>query len=77
MRRGHATTEGDIVILGAGYGGLTIAREAILRYLRALTPEQLQRTGRHPRYGAIQVREHVVEWAYHDLDHLRQILVTL
>ena len=53
------------------------AREANLRYLGALTPDQLDRTGRHPRYGPISVREHVVEWAYHDLDHLRQILAAL
>ncbi len=53
------------------------AREGNLALLRTLTPEQLSRAGRHPRYGPITVREHVVEWAYHDLDHLRQILAVL
>ncbi len=53
------------------------ARSASLAMLRAITPEQLARVGRHPRYGRIAVREHVVEWAYHDLDHLRQILAAL
>lgn len=50
------------------------ARAANLDLLRGLTEEQLQRVGTHRRYGDITVREHVVEWAYHDLDHLRQIL---
>ncbi len=53
------------------------ARAENLALLRTLTPEQLGRTGRHPRYGTVAVREHVVEWAYHDLDHLRQILAAL
>ncbi len=53
------------------------ARAENLELLRGLTPEQLGRAGRHPRYGRITVREHVVEWAYHDLDHLRQILAVL
>ena len=34
----------------------------------------LRTRGRHPRWGAISVREHATEWAYHDLDHLRQLL---
>lgn len=50
------------------------ARAENLRLLRGLTSEQLARTGSHPRYGRVTVREHAVEWAYHDLDHLRQIL---
>lgn len=53
------------------------ARTQNLAFLRTLTPEQLQRTGRHPRFGPISVREHVIEWAYHDLDHLRQIFAAL
>lgn len=50
------------------------ARTRNLAFLRLLTPEQLQRTGKHARYGDISVHQHVVEWAYHDLDHLHQIL---
>jgi DinB superfamily len=53
------------------------ARTGNLRLLRGLTAEQLARAGRHPRYGPITVQEHAVEWAYHDLDHLRQILGAL
>jgi hypothetical protein len=53
------------------------ARSDNLRLLRGLTPEQLACAGRHPRYGPITVQEHAIEWAYHDLDHLRQILSAL
>jgi hypothetical protein len=53
------------------------ARTHNLAFLQGLTPEQLARTGQHPRYGTITVREHVVEWAYHDLDHLRQLLAVI
>ena len=53
------------------------ARAENLALLRGLTPDQLARTGRHARYGTLTVREHAVEWAYHDLDHLRQLLAAL
>ncbi|MBX6773248.1 MAG: DinB family protein [Chloroflexi bacterium] len=53
------------------------ARQENLTMLRGLRPDQLERAGQHPRYGRITVREHVIEWAYHDLDHLRQILAAL
>lgn len=53
------------------------ARAENLSMLRQLTSKRLGRVGRHPRYGNISVREHAVEWAYHDLDHLRQILAAI
>lgn len=53
------------------------AREANLAFLRTLTPAQLARGGEHPRYGHITAREHITEWAYHDLEHLRQLQATL
>lgn len=53
------------------------ARATNLEFLRGLTPAQQQRTGRHAKYGQISVSEHVVEWAYHDLDHVRQIFAAL
>ncbi len=52
-------------------------RNATLAFLHRLASEQLTRTGRHRQWGRITVREHVVKWAYHDLDHVRQILATL
>lgn len=53
------------------------AREQNLDFLRTLTPTQLARGGEHPRYGRISAREHIIEWAYHDLEHLRQLQATL
>lgn len=49
------------------------AREQNLIFLRTLTPAQLDHGGEHPLYGRISAREHIVEWAYHDLDHVRQL----
>jgi hypothetical protein len=53
------------------------ARAANLDWLRELTPEQRAHVVQHPRYGEITVDTYVAEWAYHDLDHLRQILSVL
>ena len=53
------------------------ARAANLVWLRQLTPEQRAHVVDHPRYGEITVDTYVAEWAYHDLDHLRQILAVL
>ncbi|MGH2346794.1 MAG: DinB family protein [Chloroflexota bacterium] len=56
---------------------LVAARTANLAFLHELTPEQLTRTGRHQKYGIISVREHVIEWAYHDQDHLQQLVTII
>lgn len=48
-------------------------REQNLAMLNTLTPEQLARTGAHREFGHISAREHIIEWAYHDLEHLRQL----
>jgi DinB superfamily len=53
------------------------ARARNLEWLRTLTPEQRAHTLEHPRYGEISLDTYVAEWAYHDLDHLRQILAVL
>jgi hypothetical protein len=53
------------------------ARAENLAFLRALTPARLDQGGVHKRYGRISAREHIVEWAYHDLDHLRQLQATI
>jgi hypothetical protein len=53
------------------------ARAANLVWLRQLTPEQRNHVVDHPRYGEVNVDTYVAEWAYHDLDHLRQILAVL
>jgi hypothetical protein len=53
------------------------ARTANLVWLRKLTPEQRRHVAHHHRFGEISVETYVAEWAYHDLDHLRQILSVL
>jgi len=50
------------------------ARAANLEWLRKVTPEERAHVVHHPRFGEISVDTYVTEWAYHDLDHLRQIL---
>ncbi len=50
------------------------ARASNLVWLGTLAPEVRAHGSIHPRHGRITLDEHVVEWAYHDLDHVRQIL---
>ena len=53
------------------------ARAANLVWLRGLAPDQRAHVVQHPRFGELSVDTYVAEWAYHDLDHLRQILSVL
>jgi hypothetical protein len=53
------------------------ARASNLKWLRELTPTQRAHVVHHPRFGDITVDTYVAEWAYHDLDHVRQILGVL
>ncbi|HEX8996081.1 MAG TPA: DinB family protein [Ktedonobacterales bacterium] len=53
------------------------ARRENLAFLHSLSPADLARAGEHPRYGRITAREHIIEWAYHDLEHMRQLQATL
>jgi hypothetical protein len=53
------------------------ARARNLEWLRQLTPAQRAHTLDHPRYGVVDLDTYIAEWAYHDLDHLRQILAVL
>jgi hypothetical protein len=53
------------------------ARAANLAWLRQLTPEQRAHVVHHPRFGELTVDTYIAEWAYHDLDHVRQILSVL
>lgn len=53
------------------------ARAANLVWLRELQPNQRAHVVQHPRFGEITVDTYVAEWAYHDLDHVRQILSVL
>lgn len=51
------------------------AREANLAELRALklTPQDLERRGRHPVFGPVTLSQLLSTWAAHDLTHLHQI----
>ena len=46
-----------------------------LRALTALrlTPEDLERRGRHPALGVVTLRQLLATWVAHDLDHVMQI----
>jgi len=48
-----------------------------LAWLRTLTPDVLAHASIHPRHGRITLDQYVVEWAYHDLDHLGQLVGAL
>jgi hypothetical protein len=50
-------------------------RAESLRQLRelALTHEDLNRTGRHPAFGVVTLRQLLATWVAHDLDHVTQI----
>lgn len=48
-------------------------REAHVRELEALTPEQWERVGQHEEYGEINILNHTMHMASHDTQHLAQI----
>ena len=54
--------------------GFAAARRRALERLDALElgPEQLNRTGRHPTFGEVTLRQLLASWAAHDLSHLAQ-----
>ncbi|MGQ0703718.1 MAG: DinB family protein [Gemmatimonadales bacterium] len=39
-----------------------------------LTLADLERTGRHPEFGRVTLRQHLATWVAHDLDHIMQIV---
>lgn len=57
----------------------TRARAESLGELRALNlrPEDLERRGRHPAFGAVTLSQLLATWAAHDLTHLHQISRTM
>ena len=50
-------------------------REENLVRLRArqLTAVDLDKTGRHPEFGTVTLRQHLATWVAHDLTHISQI----
>lgn len=61
--------------LGQLLGEFARAREDNLAQLRALnlSPQDLERRGRHPALGVVTLSELLATWAGHDLTHLHQI----
>jgi hypothetical protein len=43
----------------------------------ALRPQDLTRSGRHPKVGPLHVQDLLHEWIHHDANHLRQILANV
>jgi len=52
------------------------ARRHTLERLDRLTPADLEHGAEVRRWGRVSVEQQVCEWAYHDLEHVRQLLVT-
>ena len=52
-------------------------RGETLAWLPTLGPTELERASVSPSFGRITAREQIDEWAYHDLDHLRQLLAAI
>jgi hypothetical protein len=52
-----------------------VRRADSLRELRAfkLSTADLDRTGRHPAFGAVTLRQLLATWVAHDLDHVMQV----
>ncbi len=54
-----------------------VVRDAGVALVEGLGPTALGRGGRHPKVGYLQVGDLLQEWAFHDQNHLRQILANL
>ena len=39
-----------------------------------LTESDLDRTGRHPEFGVVTLRQHLATWVAHDLSHVSQVV---
>lgn len=53
----------------------TIRQQNITRLKNLIEPEgQLEKTGSHPEFGVVKVRELVSTWVVHDLTHIAQIV---
>ena len=51
----------------------TNLRKESMALVLALQPAQLTKRGTHPKIGTLTVSDLLYEWAYHDLNHLKQI----
>ncbi len=53
---------------------LTAVRAESVEFVRSLTPAALAATAPYGGHGIFAAADFVLEWPYHDQDHLRQIL---
>lgn len=56
---------------------LAEGRKAHASFVLSLSNEQMARTGTYKSYGTFRVADFVYEWAYHDCDHIKQIMENL
>ena len=52
-------------------------RKTCAELVLMLSPEDLERSGEYRPHGEFRIADFVYEWAYHDCDHLQQILSNL
>jgi len=45
--------------------------------VRGLKPDELDRSGVHPKVGELRVRDLLQEWVHHDRNHVRQALANV
>jgi len=77
-RMAHLTERQDHRIdeLLATFAELRRANVAALRGMN-LTNVDLRRTGQHPEFGQVTLRQLLATWVVHDLNHIGQIVETL
>ena len=49
-------------------------RNDSIALVRGLRPQDMERSGQHPKVGLLRVRDLVQEWVHHDRNHTRQLL---
>jgi hypothetical protein len=56
---------------------LAAERATSVAFLRSLDPTKLALTAGYPGFGTFTANDFVLEWPFHDQEHLRQILANL
>jgi hypothetical protein len=56
---------------------LSNQRSGSLSFISTFGDKELQRGGVHPTIGNLQIGNLLHEWVYHDMNHVRQILVNV
>lgn len=56
---------------------LAAQRVAHCKFVLSITADQMARTATFKKHGEFRVSDFVYEWAYHDCDHIQQILAVV